>query len=144
LESRNFNIFIADLGRKAIETAREYHIDIALVELKIPDMNGERLIESLKREHKWLEVIILTGASAFRCIRKGAYHYLEKPCRLEVLIPVLSDAYKNLVSNKNKMRADHLRELLAMAQRESPRALIRRIKEMRKELPGSNLLGFVA
>jgi DNA-binding NtrC family response regulator len=89
LEVRGFNVVTVNRGEKAIEAARNSPIDIALVDLKIPGINGEETLKTLKAEHKWMEVVILTGHgtidSAVECTRGGAYSYLQKPCDLDHL-----------------------------------------------------------
>ena len=61
LEVRDFNVIAVDRGEKAIEAANEHQIDIALVDLKMPGINGEQTLEALKDQHPWMEVVILTG-----------------------------------------------------------------------------------
>src|SRR4030042_6704586 len=90
LEVRDFNVIAVDRGEKAIEAAREHPIDIALVDLKMPGINGEQTLEALKKEHQWMEVVILTGHgsvdSAVECTKSGADSYLQKPCEGEQLL----------------------------------------------------------
>jgi len=137
LEVRGFNVIAVNRGEKAIESARKYPVDIALVDLKMPGMNGEETLEALKKEHKWIEVIILTGhgstESAVECTKKGAYFYLQKPCELERLLSVLADAYKRKVMNKKKIKEERMEEILGMADSSSPLNILRRIKELDKE-----------
>ena len=137
LEVRGFNVIAVNRGEKAIESARKYPIDIALVDLKMPGMNGEETLEALKKEHKWIEVVILTGhgstESAVECTKKGAYFYLQKPCELERLLSVLADAYKRRVMNKRKIKEERMEEILGMADSSSPLNILRRIRELDKE-----------
>ncbi|MEA3436267.1 MAG: response regulator, partial [Thermodesulfobacteriota bacterium] len=61
LELRDFNVIAVNRGEKAIEAAKNNPIDIALVDLKMPGISGEETLKLLKQEHKWMEVVILTG-----------------------------------------------------------------------------------
>ncbi|MFH1537789.1 MAG: response regulator [bacterium] len=137
LEVRDFNVVAVNRGEKAIDAAREYTIDVALVDLKMPGMDGEETLETLKKEHKWMEVVILTGYgsidSATRCAKSGAYHYLEKPCDFEQLLEVLVKAYKKRVMNKMQIEEERLDELLKSTKGLSPLGILRRIKELDKE-----------
>jgi DNA-binding NtrC family response regulator len=139
LQVRGFNVVAVDRGEKALEAAREHPIDIALVDLKMPGLNGEATLEALKSEHEWMEVVILTGHgsidSAVRCTRSGAYSYLQKPCRLEQLLEVLKEAYKKRVMNKRKIEEERLEEILQMASSSSPLSILRRLKELDQEGP---------
>lgn len=139
LEVRDFHVLCVNRGDKAIETARTHPVDIALVDLKMPGISGEETLEALKREHEWMEVVILTGHgsidSAVECTRSGAYSYLQKPCELEHLLEVLKDAYKKKIMNKMKIQETQMDELLHKAAGDSPLAILRRLKEMDLQEP---------
>jgi DNA-binding NtrC family response regulator len=139
LTARDFNVIAVTSGDKAIEAARRYPVDIALVDLKMPGMNGEETLQELKKEHKWMEVVILTGHgsvdSAVSCTRDGAYSYLQKPCELEKLLEVLAQAYKRRLMNKAKIEESKMNELLRQATSDgSALGILRRIKELDNEL----------
>ena len=137
LEVRDFNVIAVDRGEKAIEAAREHPIDIALVDLKMPGMNGEQTLEALKKQHQWMEVVILTGHgsvdSAVECTKSGAYSYLQKPCEWERLLAVLAEAYKKQVMNKLDVKDKRMNELLGMSAYSSPRAILQKSRELDQE-----------
>jgi DNA-binding NtrC family response regulator len=136
LEVRGFNVIAVNRGEKAIEAAQKSPVDIALVDLKMPGLNGEQTLIALKEIHPWLEVIILTGHgsvdSAVQLTKSGAYSYLQKPCEWDTLIEILTDAYKKKVMNKMKIKEDKMNELLGEGLSESPLEILRRIKEIDK------------
>jgi len=136
LEVRGFKVTCVNRGDKAIEAARQQSVDIALVDLKMPGISGEKTLEALKKEHEWMEVVILTGHgsidSAVECTRGGAYSYLQKPCELEYLLEVLKDAYKKRIMNKMRIQESQMNALLQKAPGDSPLAILRRLKEMEK------------
>ena len=137
LEVRGFNVIAVDRGEKAIEAARTRPIDVALVDLKMPGMHGEQTLEALKKEHQWMEVVILTGHasidSAVECTKSGAHAYLQKPCEWERLLAVLAEAYKKKVMNKLNIKEKRMNELLEMSTYNSPRAILERIRELDQE-----------
>ncbi len=134
LEVRGFDVVTASRGDKAVELARTTPIDIALVDLKMPGMRGEEVLTLLKKEHPWMEVVILTGHgsidSAVECTKGGAYFYLQKPCELDRMLDVLVQAYRKKILNKTQMKEERLAEILKMAESDSPLALLRRLKEL--------------
>jgi DNA-binding NtrC family response regulator len=134
LEVRGFAVTCVNRGDKAIEAARKHPVDIALVDLKMPGISGEETLEALKKEHEWMEVVILTGHgsvdSAVKCTRGGAYSYLQKPCELDLLLEVLKDAYKKRIMNKMQIQEAQMNALLQKARGDSPLAILRRLKEM--------------
>lgn len=134
LAAREFNVIAVNRGEKAIEAARKNPVDIALVDLKMPGINGEETLKALKKEHPWMEIVILTGHgsidSAVDCTQKGAHSYLLKPCDLDQLLEVLMQAYKKRVMNKNKIEEKRMNEMLKISQSNSPREILRRLNEI--------------
>ena len=86
LEMRGFDVTKAYGGQQAVDAARGGKFDLALLDLKMPGLDGRQVLEILKREHKFLEIIILTGhgslESAVECTKLGAFGYLPKPYEL--------------------------------------------------------------
>ena len=136
LTVRDFNVIAVNRGEKAIEAARKNPIDVALVDLKMPGINGEETLKALKSEHKWMEVVILTGHgtidSAVECTKSGAYSYLQKPCSMDELLESLINAYKSKVMNKKKIEDKKMSELLKISLYNSPKEILRRLKEIDK------------
>ena len=134
LEVRGFNVVAVDRGEKALEAARSCAVDVALVDLKMPGLDGEATLKALKDEHKWMEVVILTGHgsvdSAVGTMQSGAYSYLQKPCKLDQLMEVLQEAYKKKVMNKNQIEEKQMNEMLKLAQSSSPRDILKRLREI--------------
>lgn len=134
LEMRDFKVIAVNRGDKALQVAREQPIDIALVDLKMPGMDGQEVLETLKKEHQWMEIIILTGHgtidSAAACTRSGAYGYLQKPCELEALLETLINAYKKKVMNTKKIEEKKMDVMLRAAMNLSPREILARLKEI--------------
>ena len=134
LEIRGFNVVAVDRGEKALEAARSCAVDVALVDLKMPGLDGEATLKALKEEHKWMEVVILTGHgsvdSAVGTMQSGAYSYLQKPCKLDQLMEVLQEAYKKKVMNKKQIEEKQMNEMLKLAQSSSPRDILKRLKDI--------------
>ena len=134
LEVRGFNVIAVDRGEKAIQAAKDHPVDIVLLDLKMPGLGGEETLKVLKDEHKWMEVVILTGHgsvdSAVEMTKSGAYQYLQKPCELDQLLEVLKDAYKKRIMNKKQIKEEKMNKLLDIARVNSPREILRKLKEM--------------
>ena len=134
LEVRGFQVLAVNRGEKALAAARNVPVDIAVVDLKMPGLDGEATLEALKKEHRWMEVVILTGHgsidSAVQCTKSGAYSYLQKPCELDRLLEVLTEAYKKRVMNKLQIQQERMEEILKTAGQSSPLSILRRLKEL--------------
>lgn len=137
LELRDFDVTKATNGPEAIEAARDRKFDLALLDLKMPGMNGREVLEILKKQHKYLEVIILTGHgsldSAVECTKLGAYGYLPKPYELDELISILREAYEHRLKTKFQNDQERLEELMRRAVGDSPLGILRRMSELDDE-----------
>jgi len=131
---RDFNVVTVNRGEKALAEARSQPFDIALVDLKMPGIDGEETLKALKKEHKAMEVVILTGHgtidSATSCIQSGAYSYLQKPCELDRLLETLVSAYKKKVMTAKKLEELKMNAILKISMAESPRDILRKLREL--------------
>jgi DNA-binding NtrC family response regulator len=134
LEMRDFKVIAVNRGDKALEAARQNEVDIALVDLKMPGMDGKETLEALKKEHPWMEIIILTGHgtidSASACTRSGAYSFLQKPCEFDRLMQTLVDAYKQKVMNRHKIDEAKMAHMFKLSTGYSPREILRYLREI--------------
>jgi DNA-binding NtrC family response regulator len=134
LKARDFNVIAVTRGDKALEAARTHPVDIALLDLRMPGMQGEETLQALKKEHGWMEIVILTGhgdiESAIECTKMGAHSYLQKPCDFDQLLDVLKNAYKKRVMNKTNIEEGRMNQLLEIAQSSGPLTILRRLKEI--------------
>jgi len=137
LSKRGFDVRTATNGPEALELARGEQFDIALLDLKMPGMDGGEVLRALKKEHQFLEAIILTGhgslESAVELTKLGAFSYLPKPYELDKLIETLKDAYH--VRLKKKFASDQARidEIVKMATGESALGILRRLRALDDE-----------
>lgn len=134
LELRNFDVTPVTSGEEAIEVARKNEFEIALVDLKMPGIGGEQVLEALKKEHKFLEVIILTGHgsidSAVRSTKLGAYYYLQKPCELEILLQVLKEAYRKRIQKKNGYKDEEIERIISQMATDSSLKILQNLKKL--------------
>jgi len=70
-------------GPEAIKAIDEETFDLALVDLRMPNMDGIEVLENIKKRKPEIPVIVYTGygsiTSAVEAMRKGAFDYLNKP-----------------------------------------------------------------
>ena len=134
LEMRGFDVTTATNGTDALAVADTLQFDLALVDLKMPGMNGRDVLATLKARHRFLEVIMLTGHgsldSAVECTKMGAFGYLPKPYDLDQLIEVLKDAYAHRMRLKFADDEHRTQQLLDIAVGSSPLAILRAMHEL--------------
>ena len=97
LKKRNFQIGKASSGSEAFQVLRQDDFDVAVLDLKMEDMDGIEVLKILKKMAPELVVIMLTGhgsaEAAHQGIQLGAFDYLTKPCELEELIEKIHEAH---------------------------------------------------
>ncbi len=137
LQIREFNVIAVNRGDKALEVVRQFPIDVAILDLKMPGMSGKDVLVNLKRDHPWLEIVILTGHGSFdpekETVYGQAYTYLAKPCALETLLHVLVEAYKKTVMNRNKIALKDMETILKTPTLKSAREVLKKLQELDKQ-----------
>ncbi len=97
LSKRNFQVAKATSGTEALQILRRRDFDVAVLDLKMEDMDGIEILKILKKMAPELVVIMLTGhgsaEAAREGIKQGAYDYLTKPCELNDLVQKIKEAY---------------------------------------------------
>lgn len=126
---RDFEVTTASEGNQAIKAAKKGKFDVAIVDLKMPGMDGAELLKSLKKKHKFLEAIILTGHgsidSAVECTKLGAFGYLEKPCQFEKLVEMVKDAYTSRLQKKFEHDKRRMEEIEVLSMGSSPIGILK-------------------
>lgn len=83
-------------GTEAIRTLRRQDFDVALLDLKMEDMDGIEVLKIFKKMDPDLAVIMITGHGSEEAARQGidagAFDYLTKPCELNELLEKIIEA----------------------------------------------------
>jgi signal transduction histidine kinase len=81
---------VAGSGDAALSMAAQHAIDVAFVDLHLPDTTGADLSDELRRRCPFIEIVIITGdttvQSAIRAVKMGAFAYVLKPFRGDELL----------------------------------------------------------
>jgi DNA-binding NtrC family response regulator len=87
---RDIRVTAAFGGDEAIRTLRREDFDVAVLDLKMEDMDGIEVLKIFKKMAPGMPVVMLTGhgseTAAREGMRYGAFDYLTKPCDLDELI----------------------------------------------------------
>ena len=91
LRLKGFIVDCALSGNEALnQLEKSDTIDIVMLDIQMPDLDGMSLLEIIKAKYPLVEVIMLTGhatiQSAVEALKFGAYEYLLKPCDFNDLI----------------------------------------------------------
>lgn len=90
LRIKGYEVILAANGAEGITQAQQNFISVALIDLKLPDMSGMKVMTQIKANSPLTESIILTGhaamESAIEATNKGAFSYLLKPYEIDDLL----------------------------------------------------------
>lgn len=95
---RNINVTVALSGTEGIQALRKQDFDVAVLDLKMEDMDGIEVLKIFKKMYPEMAVIMLTGHGSEQAAKEGmeygAFDYLTKPCELKELIEKITESVK--------------------------------------------------
>jgi len=108
LTGKGYEVLLAENGQAALEILEKEPVDILLLDLKMPVMGGEEVLEVVRTRYPQLPVIIITGHgtvdTAVQCMKEGAYDFITKPFQLDpFLIVVQRAADKRRLEEKTRL-----------------------------------------
>jgi DNA-binding NtrC family response regulator len=136
LSMRGFRVTGTTSGEEALAVARERDFDVAVVDLRMPEMDGEEVTRRLMQVQPMLQVVVLTGhasiESALECGAGGVFRYLSKPHDFDALVKVLKDA---TAVRRGLLRERYEAEMEEVLKQEgiSPQVLLARWRALQKK-----------
>jgi len=98
LEDEGHELHTASCGRDAVALLDEHHFDLALLDLRLPDISGHQIMDVINRKGLDTSIIILSGETgiegAIGALKRGAYDYLRKPYSREELLNTVANALR--------------------------------------------------
>ena len=98
LTREGYTVVTAGSGAEAIEKLKAEHYDVVITDLIMGDIDGYAVMKEIKSNAPNTKIIMITGYatvdSAVEALRMGAFHYIEKPLKLDELRAVVRDALK--------------------------------------------------
>ncbi len=98
LTKRKLDVTSANSGREAIAKIQEFPVDVVVLDVRMPGMNGIETLKEIKKIKPSVEVIMLTAHAdvqvAIEGMELGAFDYLMKPMEIDDLLYKLQDAYR--------------------------------------------------
>ena len=116
LEKRGINTFTAANGLDAIRIMDEHHVDVVILDVKMPGLDGVEVLRKTKKKHPLVEVIMLTGhasvESAVEGLKLGAFDYVTKPCDISDLMRKVNEAYAKKQAMEEKIRKAKVEKII--------------------------------
>ena len=142
LEKKGYKTGITNTGREALEKAQERSFNLALLDMRLPDMEGIDLLVSLKKMHPDMVVLIVTGYAsldtAVQALNKGASAYITKPLNVdEILAKVMEALEKQHLIIENKSLYEKAQ--LELSERKQAEEALKRNRDYLEKLNNSLL-----
>jgi DNA-binding NtrC family response regulator len=115
LSKRELMVLPAYSGREALEKLEKNGVDVVILDVKMPGMDGIETLREIKKIHPLVEVIMLTGhatvETAVEGMRLGAFDYLMKPCEIEELLAKVAEAKEKKSKHEQKIMDARMKEI---------------------------------
>ncbi len=115
MKKRQLNAVGVNSGEDALAYLKEHDVDIVVLDVRMPGMDGIEALRKIKKINPLLEVIMLTGHACLEIAREGmevgAFDYLMKPINIDELLYKLQDAFKKKSIQLEKIK--HLEEVMS-------------------------------
>jgi DNA-binding NtrC family response regulator len=104
LEHEGYLVDTAENGKEAIAKSEKNFYNLALIDIRLPDMEGTELLTSLKETYPRMGKIMVTGypllQNAIEAVNKGADFYLTKPVNIDELVKVVKEQLRKQEEEK--------------------------------------------
>jgi DNA-binding response OmpR family regulator len=117
LEKQGYTVYTATDGLSGMTRLKVKRIDVVILDVKMPGMDGVAVLRKIKADFPLVEVVMLTGhstvESAIEGLKLGAFDYLTKPCDIPVLIQKIDAAGDKKKSAEEKIRKARLDRIIS-------------------------------
>lgn len=116
LDKRGYTVNYALSGQEGINAlGKDAHVDVVVLDVKMPGMDGIETLSIIKATHPLVEVIMLTGhatvENAIEGMKRGAFDYMMKPCEMEELLIKIDEAHDKKQSQETKIQEARARHI---------------------------------
>jgi DNA-binding response OmpR family regulator len=98
LQKNGYVIDVAETGKEALEKSAKQRFNLALIDIRLPDIDGTELLVKLKKSMPDAVKIMITGfpslETGIKALDQGADAYLVKPVKPEELIALIEEKFK--------------------------------------------------
>jgi DNA-binding NtrC family response regulator len=124
LALRDYDVSTSFSGEEALEKLRTYNLDVVILDVQMPGLDGIETLREIKRIKPLTEVIMLTAhatvETAIKGMQLGALDYLMKPCDNEELVSKIERGYERKADQEERIRAAKVADIMS-----SPRSVLK-------------------
>lgn len=110
LKKKDYKIDVAGTGKEAKEKIKEKFFNVALLDMRLPDVEGTELLAYMKKRRSEMDVIVVTGyasvENAVLALNKGATAYITKPLNMDELLAKVNELLEKQRLVKEKREAE--------------------------------------
>jgi DNA-binding response OmpR family regulator len=116
LIARGFQVFSAQSGEEALARIRAGGIDVVILDVQMPGMDGIAILHEIKKIEPLVEVMLLTGQASVQTavngMKAGAFDYIMKPADMGELVEKLTSAYRRKSEQEERIRGAEIRRIM--------------------------------
>ncbi len=114
-EIDDIQVVLSSNGLEALDKIDNQKIDIIITDIKMPLMDGIKLISEIRKNNKEIPIYVLTGFNEFeyaqQCIDYKIEKYILKPIEKEEIVELIIDSIKKILKNKEEEKKDIIEEI---------------------------------
>lgn len=112
LELEGYRVLTASNGKEALELFEKEKLDLAFLDIKMPELSGTEVLKRIRDQGIETPVIIITAfatvKNAIECTRMGAVAYLQKPFTADKILHVLEELKLKEQQEKEQLEHENL------------------------------------
>lgn len=93
LEKERYQVYVAEAGNKGLNVIQKNNIDLVLLDIRLPDINGIDVLKKIKKIDNDIIVIMMTGygtiENAVSAMKLGAFDYVNKPLKMKTISTII-------------------------------------------------------
>jgi len=124
IQREGYRVFLASNGKEAVEAIKINPIDLAILDIKMPVMDGIEALKEIKKIDQGIEVLMMTGYADLETLKQavsyhGAFDYILKPFkRIDILNGIQNALLKRDFASQKKFREKELEERILQLEKE--------------------------
>ena len=141
LEFESYRVVLAEDGARALDILRDRAVDLVLLDIKMPGLDGLEVLSQIHRDQPQLPVVIISGhgsiQTAVEATRLGAYDFIEKPIDADrILLVIRNGLAQRKLLRENVTLKDAVRQRTRIVGED---AEIKRIMETVRKVAPANV-----